>query len=62
VLKHAIEGKTEGTGRRGSSRKHLLDDVKETRRCRTLKDEALDRTLFRTRFGGGYGPVVRQIT
>jgi hypothetical protein len=25
-----------------------------------LKDEALDRTLWRTRFGRGYGPVVRQ--
>jgi hypothetical protein len=27
-----------------------------------LKEEALDRTLWRTRFGRGYGPVVRQIT
>jgi hypothetical protein len=25
-----------------------------------LKEEALDRTLRRTRFGRGYGPVVRQ--
>jgi hypothetical protein len=25
-----------------------------------LKEEALDRTLWRTRFGRGYGPVVRQ--
>jgi len=24
-----------------------------------LKEEALDRTLWRTRFGGGYGPSVR---
>jgi hypothetical protein len=27
-----------------------------------LKQEALDRTLWRTRFGRGYGPVVRQTT
>jgi transposase InsO family protein len=27
-----------------------------------LKEEALDRTLWRTRFGRGYGPVVRQNT
>jgi hypothetical protein len=27
-----------------------------------LKEEALDRTLWRTRFGRGYGPVVRQTT
>jgi hypothetical protein len=27
-----------------------------------LKEEALDRTLWRTRFGKGYGPVVRQTT
>jgi hypothetical protein len=25
-----------------------------------LKVEVLDRTLWRTRFGRGYGPVVRQ--
>jgi hypothetical protein len=25
-----------------------------------LKDEALDRTVWRTGFGSGYGPVVRQ--
>jgi hypothetical protein len=27
-----------------------------------LKEEALDRTQWRTRFGKGYGPVVRQTT
>ena len=25
-----------------------------------MKEEALARTLYRTRFGRGYGPVVRQ--
>ena len=32
LLKHVIEGKIEGTGRRGRRRKQLLDDIKETRR------------------------------
>jgi hypothetical protein len=52
----------EVTGRRGRRRKHLLDDLKETRGCRKLKDEALDRALLKTRFGRGYGPVARQTT
>jgi hypothetical protein len=66
LLKHVIEGKLEGriemTGRRGRRRKQLLDDVKEKRRYWKFKEEALDRTMWRTRFGRGYGPVVRQTT
>jgi hypothetical protein len=27
-----------------------------------LKEEALDRTVWRTRFGRGLGPIVRQTT
>jgi hypothetical protein len=27
-----------------------------------LKEEALDRTMWRNCFGGGFGPVVRQNT
>jgi len=27
-----------------------------------LKEEALDRTMWRHHFGGGFGPVVRHIT
>jgi hypothetical protein len=64
LLKHVIEGKLEGrieiTGRRGRRRNQLLDDLKEKKRYWKLKEEALDRTLWRTRFGRGYGPVVRQ--
>jgi hypothetical protein len=64
LLKHVIEGKLEGrmevTERRGRRRKQLLDDPKEKRRYWKLKEEALDRTVWRTRFGRGYGPVVRQ--
>jgi len=61
LLKHAIEGKIEWridvTGRRGRRRKHLLDDVKEKGRYRELKEEAVDRTLWRTHFGSGQGGI-----
>jgi hypothetical protein len=66
LLKHVIEGKLEGTtemtGRRRRRRKQLLEDLKERRKYWKLKEEALDRTPWRIRFGRGYGPVVRQTT
>ena len=34
--------------------------VKERRVYSHLKEEALDRTMWRARFGRGFGPVVRQ--
>ena len=40
--------------------RQLLEDLNETRGYWTLKEEVLERTLWRTRFGGGYGPVVGQ--
>jgi hypothetical protein len=43
-------------------RKQLPDYFKERRRYCKLKEEALDCTMWRTRFGRGYGPVVRQTT
>ena len=52
----------EVTRRRGRRRKKLLDDVKDRRGYYHLKEEALDRTMWRNRFGRGAGPVVRQIT
>ena len=48
--------------RRGRRRKKLLDDLKDRRGYSYLKAEALDRTVWRHRFGGGFGPVVRQNT
>ena len=66
LLKQVIEGKIKGemdvTRRRGRRRKKLLDDLKDRRGCSHLKEEALDRTMWRNRFGGGFGPVVRQTT
>jgi hypothetical protein len=58
VTKGKIEGNTEGSERRGEGRKQLLDNLKEIRRCWRWKEEALDRTMWRTFFGRGYGPVV----
>jgi hypothetical protein len=59
VIEGKIQGRIEVSGRRGRRRK-LLDDLKERREYSHLKEEALDRTMWRARFGGGFGPVVRQ--
>jgi hypothetical protein len=65
LLQRVIEGKIKGgievTGRRRRRRK-LLDDLKERRGYSHLKEEALDRTMWRAHFGKGFGPVVRQTT
>ena len=52
----------EVTGRQGRRRRKLLDDLKERRGYSHLKEEALDRIMWRARFGRGFGPVVRQTT
>jgi hypothetical protein len=52
----------EGNKGRGKRRKQLLDDLKRTRRYWNLKEEALDRTLWRSSFGRDYGPVAIQTT
>jgi hypothetical protein len=43
-----IEGKMEGMGRGGRRRKQPLDDLKKTRIYWKLKEEALDRSVWRT--------------
>jgi hypothetical protein len=66
LLQQVIEGKIKMgikvTGRRGRRHRKLLDDIKESRGYSHLKEEALDRTTWRARFGRGFGPVVRQTT
>jgi len=66
LLKQVIEGKIKGEmevkRRRGRRRKNLLDDLKDRRGYSHLKEGALDRSMRRHRFGGGFGPVVRQNT
>jgi hypothetical protein len=62
VIIHVIEGEKEGriemTVKWGKRRKQLRHVLKKTRGYCQLKEEA----LYRTCFGKGYGPVVRQIT
>jgi len=64
LLKQVIEGKIKGemevTRTRGRRHKQLLDDLKDRRGYSHLKEEALDRTMWRNHFGGGFGPVIRQ--
>ena len=64
LLKHIIKGKIHGgievTGIQGRRRKQLLDNLKQTTGYSTLKEEVLDRTVWRTDFGRGCGPVARQ--
>ena len=66
LLQRVIEGKIQGgievTGRQGRRRRKLLDNFKERRGYSHLKEEALDRAMWRARFGRGFGPVVRQTT
>jgi hypothetical protein len=62
VTEGKIHGRTEVTGRQGIRRRKLLDDLQEGREYSHLKEEALDRSMRRARFGRGFGPVVRQTT
>jgi hypothetical protein len=62
VTKGKIEGGVEVTGRRGRRGTQLLDDLKERKIYCKLKDGALDRTVWRNRFGRSCGPVLRQTT
>ena len=44
-------------GRCGRRRMKVLDDLKERRGYSYLKEKTLDRTVWRTRFARGFGPV-----
>jgi hypothetical protein len=54
------EGRLEVIGKRRRGCKQLLDDLKEMKGHWKLKQKALDRTVWRTRFGKGYEFVVTQ--
>jgi hypothetical protein len=60
LLKERYKGGIEVTGRQGRRRRKLLNDLEERRGYYHLKEEALDRTMWRAGFGRGFGPVVRQ--
>jgi hypothetical protein len=63
LLQRVTEGKTEGeikvTGRQRRRRRKLLDDLKNRNVYSHLKEEALERSMWRARIGRGFGPVVR---
>ena len=65
-LKHVIEGKVEErievTRGRGRICKQLLDDLKENIGLWILEDGTLDRTVWISVFGRGYGSFIRGIT
>ena len=50
------------TRRQGRTRKKLLDDLNDRRGYSHLKEEAVDRNMWRDRFGRCFEPVVRQTT
>jgi len=62
VIEGTIKGEMEVTRRWGRRRRKLPDDLKGRRGYSHLKEEALDRIMWRNRFGGGFEPVVRQNT
>jgi hypothetical protein len=60
VIEEMITGRIEPTGRRGRRHRRLLNDVKKNIRYWELEEEALDRTVWRTRCGRGCATVLRQ--
>jgi len=50
------------TGRRGRECKRILDDLKKVRGDWKLKEEALDRTVWRAGCGRNCVPLLRQIS
>ena len=60
LIKNVIGQKMKERGNKeGVIRIQVLDDLTEKTRYRNLKAEELDCTVRRTRFGRGYGPVLK---
>jgi hypothetical protein len=59
LLRQVIEGRIKGgievRERRGRRRRKLLDDLKKKREYLNLKEEALDRTMWRACYGRYFG-------
>ena len=61
LLQQVIEGKIKGqmeVTRQGRRCKKLLDDLKDRRGYCQLKEETLDRIVWRNRFGRDFGTVI----
>jgi hypothetical protein len=61
VIERNIRGGIEVRERRGRRRRKLLSDLKK-RRILTPEEGSSYRTMYRARFGRGFGPVVRETT
>jgi hypothetical protein len=59
LLRPVIEGKIKGGIKVTGRCRKLLDDLKEKRGYSHLKEEALDHTMWRARFGRSFGSVIR---
>ena len=62
-----VEMKNEEVLLRVNEQRNILHEIRKRKancigHISHLKEEALDRTMWRRRFGGGFGPVVRQNT
>ena len=62
VTEVKIKGEVEVTRRRGRRSRKLQNDFKDRRGYSYLKEEALNLTTWRNRFGGGFELVVKQNT
>jgi len=62
IIERKIEERVKVTGRRRKRIKLLLDDLKEKRSCWKLKQEAPDRTMWRTPAERVSGSVVGEVT
>jgi hypothetical protein len=60
VIKGKIKGGIEVIYRQERRCRKIVDDLKERRGYSHLKEEALDRTMWRGRVGQSFGLVVRQ--
>jgi hypothetical protein len=61
VVERKLKGGIEVTGRQGRRRSKLLDDLKERRGYFHLKEEVLNHTMWRARFGKGFGSVLSRL-
>jgi hypothetical protein len=62
LLKHVIEGKIDGSKRRGGRRQQLLNDLQDERRYCIVQEETLDRTVSSSGFVRDCGHASRQTT
>jgi hypothetical protein len=60
--KHVSEDTGGGRRRGGRRRKVQPDDLKDRKRYQYFKEEELDSSIWRTRFGRGCGPAAKQTT